>query len=121
MGNFENIRLPWSDWKIVKYLGGGGYGKVYEIERTFFGIQEKAALKIVSRPKDESEIEGYYGKDYDKAEVRKAYEMQIQSYMQEYKLMKNCRGIQISSAGMILQWFLTKTGLVEISLSAWSF
>ena len=92
MGNFENIRLPWSDWKIVKYLGGGGYGKVYEIERTFFGIQEKAALKIVSRPKDESEIEGYYGKDYDKAEVRKAYEMQIQSYMQEYKLMKELQG-----------------------------
>ena len=34
----------------------------------------KAALKIVSRPRDEDEIEGYYGKDYDKAEVRKAYE-----------------------------------------------
>ena len=92
MGNFENIRLPWPDWKIVKYLGGGGYGKVYEIERTFFGIQEKAALKIVSRPKYEDEIEGYYGKDYDKAEVRKAYEMQIQSYIQEYKLMKELQG-----------------------------
>ena len=92
MGNFENIRLPWPDWKIVKYLGGGGYGKVYEIERTFFGIQEKAALKIVSRPKYEDEIEGYYGKDYDKAEVRKAYEMQIQSYMQEYKLTKELQG-----------------------------
>ena len=94
MGNFENIRLPWSDWKIVKYLGGGAYGKVYEIEITISGMQEKAkaALKIVSRPKDESEIEGYYGKDYDKAEVRKAYEMQIQSYMQEYKLMKELQG-----------------------------
>ena len=33
MENFENIRLPWPDWKIVKYLGGGAYGKVYEIER----------------------------------------------------------------------------------------
>lgn len=94
MGYFENIRLPWSDWKIVKYLGCGVYGKVYEIERTISGTQEKekAALKIVSRPKDESEIEGYYGKDYDKAEVRKAYEMQIQSYMQEYKLMKELQG-----------------------------
>ena len=94
MGYFENIRLPWPDWKIVKYFGGGVYGKVYEIERTISGMQEKekAALKIVSCPKDESEIEGYYGKDYDKAEVRKAYEMQIQSYMQEYKLMKELQG-----------------------------
>ena len=90
MENFENIRLPWPDWKIVKCLGSGAYGKVYEIERTISGMQEKvkAALKIVSRPRDEDEIEGYYGKDYDKAEVRKAYEMQIQSYIQEYKLMK---------------------------------
>ena len=94
MGNFENIHLPWPDWKIVKYLGGGACGKVYEIERTISGTQEKekAALKIVSRPKYEDEIEGYYGKDYDKAEVRKAYEMQIQSYMQEYKLMKELQG-----------------------------
>ena len=54
MGNFENIRLPWPDWKIVRYLGGGAYGKVYEIERTISGMQEteKAALKIVSRPRD---------------------------------------------------------------------
>lgn len=90
MEDFEKIILPWPDWKIVKYLGGGAYGKVYEIERTISGTQEKekAALKIVSRPRDEDEIEGYYGKDYDKAEVRKAYEMQIQSYIQEYKLMK---------------------------------
>ena len=88
MENFENIRLPWPDWEIVKYLGGGAYGKVYEIERNISGMQERAALKIVSRPRDEDEIEGYYGKDYDKAEVRKAYEMQIQSYIQEYKLMK---------------------------------
>ena len=54
--------------------------------------KEKAALKIVSCPRDEDEIEGCYGKDYDKAEVRKAYEMQIQSYIQEYKLMKALQG-----------------------------
>ena len=29
MENFENIRLPWRDWKIVKDLGGGTYGRVY--------------------------------------------------------------------------------------------
>ena len=50
MENFENICLPWPDWKIVKYLSGGTYGRVYEIERMISGIQEKAALKIVSRP-----------------------------------------------------------------------
>ena len=92
MENFENIRLPWRDWKIVKDLGGGAYGRVYEIERTISGIQEKAALKIVSRPKNEEEIESYYNEGYSKADLIASYESEIQNYVQEYKLMKELQG-----------------------------
>ena len=94
MGNFENIRLPWPDWKIVKYLGGGAYGKVYEIERIISGTQEKekAALKIVSRPKDEDEIEEYEVSGYDKESIIESYKSEIQNYVQEYKLMKALQG-----------------------------
>ena len=88
MEDFEKIILPWQDWKIVKYLGGGTYGRVYEIERTFSGIREKAALKIVSRPKNEWEIESYYGEGYTKADIIAFYESEIQNYVQEYRLMK---------------------------------
>ena len=88
MEDFEKIILPWPDWKIVKYLGGGTYGRVYEIERTFSGIREKAALKIVSRPKNEWEIESYYGEGYTKADIIALYESEIQNYVQEYRLMK---------------------------------
>ena len=94
MENFENIRLPWPDWKIVKYLGGGAYGKVYEIERTISGTQEKekAALKIVSRPKDAGEIEEYEVSGYDKESIIESYKSEIQNYVQEYKLMKTLQG-----------------------------
>ena len=94
MENLEKIRLPWPDWKIVKYLGGGAYGKVYEIERTISGTQEKekAALKIVSRPKDEDEIEEYEVSGYDKESIIESYKSEIQNYVQEYKLMKALQG-----------------------------
>ena len=46
MENWENIQLPWPDWTITAYLGGGGYGKVYQIERTVSGLQEEAALAL---------------------------------------------------------------------------
>ena len=94
MENFENIRLPWPDWKIVKYLGGGAYGKVYEIERTISGTQEKekAALKIISRPKDEDEIEEYEVSGYDKESIIESYKSEIQNYVQEYKLMRTLQG-----------------------------
>ena len=92
MENFENIWLPWPDWKIVKYLSGGTYGRVYEIERMISGIQEKAALKIVSRPKNKDEIESYYNEGYSKADLIASYESEIQNYVQEYKLMKELQG-----------------------------
>ena len=92
MENFENIRLPWPDWKIVKYLGGGAYGKVYEIERNVSGVQEKAALKIVSRPKDDNEIDDYYANGYDKESIIASYENEIRDYVQEYRLMKELQG-----------------------------
>ena len=92
MENFEQICLPWRDWKIVKDLGGGAYGRVYEIERTISGIQEKAALKIVSRPKNKDEIESYYNEGYSKADLIASYESEIQNYVQEYKLMKELQG-----------------------------
>ena len=94
MENLEKIRLPWPDWKIVKYLGGGAYGKVYEIERTISGTQEKekAALKIVSRPKDEDEIEEYEVSGYDKESIIESYKSEIQNYVQEYKLMRTLQG-----------------------------
>ena len=92
MENFEQIRLPWPDWKIVKYLGGGAYGKVYEIERNISGMQERAALKIVSRPKDESEIEEDDKNGYDHESIVAKYTEILQDYIQEYKLMKELQG-----------------------------
>ena len=92
MENVEQIRLPWPDWKIVKYLGGGAYGKVYEIERNNSGIQEKAAVKIVSRPKEESELEVDYQNGYDRESIAVKYTEILQEYKNEYKLMKELQG-----------------------------
>jgi serine/threonine protein kinase len=90
--SYENIRLPWPDWKIVKYLGGGAYGKVYEIERNIAGIREEAALKIVSRPKDSEEVESCYDNGYDKESIVATYNGQIQDCVKEYQTMKELQG-----------------------------
>ena len=92
MENFEKIHLPWSDWKIVKYLGGGAYGKVYEIERNLFGIREKSALKIIFRPKEASELEIDYQNGYDQESIAAKYTEILQDYFKEYKLMKELQG-----------------------------
>ena len=92
MGNEKDIRLPWPGWTIGKYLGAGGYGKVYEIERTLSGVRERAALKVVSRPADDAEIEACYENGYDQASMKASYEEEIQRYVKEYELMKDLQG-----------------------------
>ena len=87
-----NVRLPWPGWTVVKYLGEGGYGRVYEIERDLSGIKEQAALKVVSRPADDAEIEACYESGYDQASMKASYQEELQRYVKEYQLMKELQG-----------------------------
>ena len=42
--------LTWQGWKIVKKLGRGGYGSVYQAQRNSAGVMEDAAIKVISFP-----------------------------------------------------------------------
>ena len=121
MENFEHIHLPWPDWKIIKYLGGGAYGKVYEIERNNSGIREKAAVKIVSRPKEESELEADYQNGYDRESIAVKYTEILQEYINEYKLMKELQGQSniVSCDDFAIEKIQME--LVAKSISVWSF
>lgn len=87
-----NIQLPWPGWRAVKYLGSGQFGQVYEIERTQAGITEHAAVKIVTRPKDESELEARYENGFDEESVAASYAEELQQYAIEYRLMLEMKG-----------------------------
>lgn len=92
MENWETIQLPWPDWTITAYLGGGGYGKAYQIERNVSGLREEAALKIISRPADDQEIEAYYDNGYDAESMVATYTDELQRYVKEYQLMRELQG-----------------------------
>ena len=76
MEEYEKIQLPWSDWKIIKYLGGSADTKVYEIERNVSEKLEKGVLKIISG--SASEVECYV------QQFRVMEEMQGQSNIVSY-------------------------------------
>ena len=69
MEEYEKIQLPWSDWKIIKYLGDSADTKVYEIERNVSEKLEKGALKIISGSASE-----------------------VESYMQQFRVMEEMQG-----------------------------
>ena len=50
------LQLIWPEWEIVRPLGEGAFGKVYEIRREGDGFEERAALKVIHIPQSDSEV-----------------------------------------------------------------
>ena len=90
----EAINLPekWKDWQIVRELGRGSYGCVYEIRRDIFGDTEKAALKVISIPQNDSEIREMANDGYDTESITAHYHNYLENIAREYTLMKEMRG-----------------------------
>ena len=53
-------RQLWPGWETVGILGRGSFGTVYEIRRNIFGEVENAALKTISIPRNNSDIDELY-------------------------------------------------------------
>ena len=60
---------------------------MYEIERDLFGVTEKAALKQISIPRDESDVEELYANGYDDRSISAHYEGYLAEIVREYQLM----------------------------------
>ena len=84
--------LPWADWEIVRRLGGGSYGTVYEIRRERYGIVERAAMKVISFPKDAEEVEDQRRSGFTDESLVNSYRQQMQRFLDEYRLMLELKG-----------------------------
>lgn len=74
----------WPGWETVRVIGKGGFGTVYEIEKD----GEKAALKKISIPQSDSEIQVMYSDGMTTETVTELFSQQRDRFMAEYSLMK---------------------------------
>ena len=88
---YENIRFP--GWEVVRKIGEGSFGGVYEIHRTLpDGRVEKAALKKLTVPKDNSEIRELYSQSFSKENITAHYKDQMRELVNEYTLTQKLNG-----------------------------
>ena len=88
----EKIKEAWPGWEVVRLIGNGGFGSVYEIRREEYGVTEKAALKVITIPHSQSDIDDLYSDGYDEESITSHYQYYIEDIVKEYKLMKNLSG-----------------------------
>ena len=85
--------LPtWPGWETVRLIGRGSFGAVYEIERSVYGHKEQAAMKVITIPQSESDIEELYDSGYDEASVTATFQSHLEKIVNEYSLMREMNG-----------------------------
>lgn len=89
MYKVENV---WSDWKVVRLIGEGSFGKVYEIVRNNFGIEEHSALKVITIPTSTAEIQSFRNEGMDENSVTEYYRGLVKDFVQEIALMSKLKG-----------------------------
>ena len=81
------IEQVWPGWKVVRMIGAGTFGQVYEIHREEFGSLEKAALKVLTIPHESGKINEYRSMGYDNQSIMKRCADDRDNIIKEYKMM----------------------------------
>ncbi|MBO4897618.1 MAG: protein kinase [Clostridia bacterium] len=80
-------------WYITKAIGSGSFGTVFEIERRDFS-NLKAALKVISIPVSQSEVQSFREENYDLDEksVTAYFYSFVEEFIKEFQLMAKLKG-----------------------------
>jgi serine/threonine protein kinase len=91
MDRLDN-RVFWPGWETVRLLGRGSFGAVYEIRRRIGGTEERAAVKCLSIPQSQSEIDELRLSGYDEASITRHFGDLKDKLVREYSTMARLKG-----------------------------
>ena len=84
--------IDYAPWKVVRQLGQGSFGSVYEICREEFGETYTAALKVISIPQDESEVIANRANGMDDQSMTSYYNSVVQELTHEFAILSKLKG-----------------------------
>lgn len=82
----------WPEWKIIEKIGEGSFGKVYKAQRT---VNEKvfySAIKIITIPSSQSELNSVRSENGDDQSAREYFKNLVDECIQEVSTMEYFRG-----------------------------
>ena len=85
-----------SNWIIEKELGEGATGKVFEIQKTDYGITTRSALKVIRVPHSASDIRAALAEGMDEQSVSSYFKGFVDEIVKEIVIMTNLKSHPIS-------------------------
>ncbi|MBE6573053.1 MAG: hypothetical protein E7652_01520 [Ruminococcaceae bacterium] len=90
--SIDILKKEWHDWKIGEVLGEGSYGKVFKAEKTSKGFTASAAIKMISIPSSNAEIDALRSEGMTIEETKKYFENIATDFINEIKVMNTLKG-----------------------------
>lgn len=90
---YKKYEPIFGSWYIKELLGEGSFGQVFRIEKTELGIKYSAALKIITVPKNSSEVKSIMADGMSEKEATDYYKGVVQDIVRESVLMSKLKGI----------------------------
>lgn len=84
----------WPEWQIVRKIGRGAYGTVYEAVRNENQVESKAAIKVISIPQDDSEVDTLRSEGLSVEATTTYFKGVVDDFVKEIQLMESLKGIQ---------------------------
>lgn len=92
-GNYRIGDEVLGGWKLTRLIGSGGFGSVYEAHRVDgFGIDSKAAIKIITIPQNEEEVRNVRSEGMDDASVTAYFQGFVEEMAREISIMGLLKG-----------------------------
>ena len=89
---YKNMEPLFGEWTIVRMIGEGSFGKVFEIRREDFGRTYTAAMKVISIPQSDSELRSAMSEGLDSNSVETYYRGVVNEIVDEFALMSDLKG-----------------------------
>lgn len=82
----------WPEWKIVEKIGEGSFGKVYKAQRSEQGTTFYSAIKVITIPSSQSELNSVRSESGSDQSAREYFHSLVEECIQEVSTMEYFRG-----------------------------
>ena len=84
----------WPEWQIVKEIGRGSFGVVYEAVRTEDQVKSRSAIKVISIPPNDAGVDALRSKGLSVADTKKYFQEVVNEFIREIQIMESLKGVQ---------------------------
>ena len=92
----SNIDLSsvWPEWQVVRRINNGSFGVVYEAIRTDHNVESRSAIKVISIPQEEAEMESLFAAGLSPYDTEAYLKEIVEEFTNEIQIMESFKGSQ---------------------------